>query len=175
MRESQQKKNEYVKLTDAQILERYAKLADLLNEVLSGMGNRQFDLRLNADSWSIRQIVHHNIDSDFLVQNIILAALGNSGCQYDQSWYPTDNSWVETLVYAKRPLEPSLELFKISHTGILSLIEFIPDALERNAQVRIENKPEWQNVIVRNLLLSRLYHTDHHLRQIEEIRQTHNL
>ena len=162
-------------LTDEQILEQYAALANMLDETIAGLGEAQLNRRSNRDSWSIRQILHHIIDSDFLVQNIILAALGNSGCQYDQSWYQTDNTWAETLVYSKRPLKPSIELFKASHMNILSLIREIPDALERNAQVRIEHKPDWQKVTIRQLFLSRLFHTDHHLRQIQEIRQKHNL
>ena len=162
-------------LTDEQILERYLELADLLTKTLDGLGERQFDLRRNTDSWSIRQIAHHIVDADFLVQNIILAALGNSGCRYDQSWYQTDNSWVETLAYAKRPLQPSLNLFEVSHKNVLTLIWHIPDAMERRAQVRIENNPDWQKVTVRNLILGRLFHTDHHLRQIHDILRIHGL
>jgi hypothetical protein len=166
---------DYSDLTDKQIVDKYDDLADMLKETLAGLSESQYDLKTEANTWSIRQITHHLMDSDFLVQNIIMAAIGKTGCQYDQSWYPTDNSWAETLEYHKRSLEPSLQLFRVSHAMLLSIIRDLPDALDRNAQIRIENRPEWQHVTVRQLLLSRLFHSDHHMQQIKKIRQAKNL
>jgi uncharacterized damage-inducible protein DinB len=162
-------------LTDPQILDQYSQAAEKLTMTLAGLTEVQYNLRRAENGWSIRQILHHIIDSDVLVQTLMMAALGNSGCNCDQTWYPTDNSWAATLEYDKRPLAPALDLYRASHVQLLTLLQKLPDGLDRYVNVKIEKNPQWQKITVRHLLLSRLHHAAHHLQQIDETRQQHNI
>ncbi len=62
----------------AEILARYADGPTLLDSALAGLSETDLDLALSADSWSIRQIVHHLADGDDIWKICIKAALGNS-------------------------------------------------------------------------------------------------
>ena len=166
---------DFSELTDQQILDQYAGAAEKITKALAGLTEVQFDLRRADDAWNIRQIAHHIVDSDVLVQTLIMAALGNSGCNYDQTWYPTDNTWAATLAYDKRQLAPALDLYKTSHVQLLMLLQQLPDSLDRYVNVKIEKNPQWQKITVRHLLLSRLHHASHHMQQIEETRAQHNI
>ncbi|NTU56358.1 MAG: DinB family protein, partial [Anaerolineales bacterium] len=60
------------------ILTQYADGPSLLDSALSGLRETDLDLAPSADSWSIRQIVHHIVDGDDIWKTCIKTALGNS-------------------------------------------------------------------------------------------------
>lgn len=162
-------------MTHDEILEAYAVVPVHVDEVLAALPQSAFDLARGTDTWTIREIVHHLIDADAMVTAIMMAGLGNSGCTYDQTWYPTDNLWARTLVYAQRPIEPALMLFQANHRLITHLMRLLPDAWERYVILRWERDPEGSKITVGNLVHSRVQHAQHHLAQIQETMRVHGL
>ncbi|NIR49499.1 DinB family protein [candidate division KSB1 bacterium] len=164
-----------LKMTQDEILEKYEMAPVRLAELLAALPESALDLAREKNKWTIREIVHHIVDSDSMVTSIIMAGLGNSGCTYDQRWYPTDNSWAKTLAYGQRLIEPALALFHANHRLVEQLICVLPDSWERFVIFRWERDPEGSKITVGNLIHSRVHHAQHHIGQIQETKQVHGL
>ena len=163
------------KMTQDEIVEKYAMAPVRLEEMLVALPKSALDLARDKNKWTIREIVHHIIDSDSLVTGIIMAGLGNPGCTYDQTWYPTDNSWAKTLAYGQRLIEPALALFHANHRSVEQLIRVLPNSWERYVIFRWERDPDGSKITVGDLVHSRVHHAQHHMGQIQETKRVHGL
>ena len=103
------------RMTKEELLKQYSSLPDKLDSAIEGLSETQLNLIRSEGKWSIRQIIHHLVDSNAIVQTIILAASGNSGCTYNQSWYDVDNKWVKTLDYERRKIGTAVTLYRNNH------------------------------------------------------------
>jgi uncharacterized damage-inducible protein DinB len=159
--------------TTEEMLTEFCALPDRLEAAIERLTEEELDAVRGEDKWSIRQIVHHIVDSDTLVRTLIEAALGNSGCTYDQGWYDTDNAWAETLDYANRSLAPAVLLFRASHLHLEELLRRLPAPWEKYVHLKWEKEPEGRKVSVRYLIQGRIHHTLHHLEQIRATRKVH--
>jgi hypothetical protein len=115
------------------ILAQYADGPTLLEQTLSGLTETDLDLTLSADSWSIRQIVHHIVDGDDIWKTCIKTALGNSDALFSLQWYTVKSQmeWSESWAYPCRGLTTSLELYRANRRHIVDLLEHIPGARYR--------------------------------------------
>ena len=103
------------------ILALYADGPAQLEAAIAGLAEEDLDVAQSADTWTIRQIVHHVADGDDIWKIGIKAALGNSTGTFTLQWYwdkPQDE-WVESWDYAGRDLEPSLALFRANRRHIV--------------------------------------------------------
>ena len=158
-----------------ELLQQYADLPIQLKKTLHGLSVSDYSLAREAGKWTIREIVQHLVDADCLVHTLILVALGNSGCVYDQTWYKVDNSWAQILKYQQRSIDLATTLFKANHQSLVELLKIIPDSLEQHIILRWEKDPQGSKITVRQLIQSRIHHTNHHLAQIIETRQQHKI
>jgi len=158
------------------ILARYADGPAQLEAAIAGLAEAELDLAQAADSWTIRQIVHHVVDGDDLWKVCVKAALGNSQGVFSFQWYwdlPQD-TWAESWHYAGRAIEPSLVLFHANHRHVLQLVQRIPDAWARHILVRWPNGQEEQVTVGWGIEMQ-ANHVAAHISDIRAIRQTHNL
>jgi hypothetical protein len=109
-----------------------------LRVALAGLTDAELDVALAADTWTIRQIVHHIVDGDDLWKTCIKAALGNPEGIFGLQWYwdRPQVAWAERWGYAARAIEPSLALFEANRRHIEQLLRGSPDAWERSITVR---------------------------------------
>src|SRR5512138_2101204 len=126
------------------ILAQYADGPTLLDSAVAGLSETDLDLALSADSWSIRQIVHHIVDGDDLWKTCIKIALGNSEALFSLQWLTvkTQMEWSENWAYARRSLESSLALYHANRHHIGDLLEHIPNACEKTVRFQPSTKPE---------------------------------
>jgi uncharacterized damage-inducible protein DinB len=69
----------------------------LLQAALKGLDGEQLDMTLSPESWSIRQLVHHIADGDYLWKEFLLRAAGEPEREFSLEWYwclPQDE-WVK--------------------------------------------------------------------------------
>jgi catechol 2,3-dioxygenase-like lactoylglutathione lyase family enzyme len=114
----------------------YARGPDEVEAAVAGLDDGALDATPRPTQWSIRQIVHHLVDGDQLWTWPLKVALATPGQELDMRYYRSNDVWAESLVYAGRPIGPALALFRASRTVVLELLERVPDALERDVQVR---------------------------------------
>lgn len=72
---------ESLPLTDEQVLDLYRAGPDRLNAALAGLDEAGLDLERAPGKWTIRQIVHHLVDSDLATFQVIRMALALPGRQ----------------------------------------------------------------------------------------------
>lgn len=144
-----------------------------LDAVLQGLSEAELDLAREEGKWTIRQIVHHIVDAEDIWETGIKAALGNSGCSFNFSWYITDNKCAEPLDYARRPIEVALELFKKIRPHVVELIEHLPGARERYVIVKRPEIPDGKKFTVDEIIDWQILHLNIHIEQILETRKKH--
>jgi len=158
------------------ILARYADGPAQLEAAIAGLTETDLGLAQSADTWTLRQIVHHVVDGDDIWKIGIKAALGNSSGTFTLQWYwdrPQDE-WVGSWDYAERDIKPSLALFRANRRHILQLLSQIPDAWERSMSIEWPNGQEEQ-ITVGYIVEMQADHVALHVNDIRMIRQTHNL
>jgi uncharacterized damage-inducible protein DinB len=158
------------------ILALYADGPAQLEAAIAGLTEEELNLAQSANTWSIRQIVHHVVDGDDIWKIGIKAALGTSSGAFTLQWYwdrPQDE-WVEIWDYAGRAIEPSLALFRANRCHIVQLLSQIPDAWERYMVIRW---PDGQKVqlTVGDIVEMQVDHVRGHINDIRLIRQAYNL
>ena len=158
------------------VVRHYLEGVDQLHATIKKLNESDLDLSLSKDSWTIRQIVHHIADGDSLWDSCILAALGNSEGVFSLQWYwdIPQNVWVDRWSYATRPVTLSLELFRISRTRMVDLINHIPDAWGRSIRVKWPDEIE-ERISIGNAIEMQANHTLGHIKDIELICQANQL
>jgi uncharacterized damage-inducible protein DinB len=160
------------------LMETYGAGPEQLEAVLQGLSGSQLDLSRAEGKWTIRQIVHHIADAEDLWETVIKAALGNTGCTFDISWYIPDNKCAAPLDYANRPIDDAVELFKAVRRCIAEMVKHLPDARERSALItRTIDKDQAQSFTftVEKMLSWQIQHLEIHLEQIRETRELHGI
>lgn len=163
--------------TDTQtILVQYADGPSLLDSALSGLSDADLDLTPGADSWSIRQIVHHLVDGDDIWKTCIKTALGNGDALFSLQWYVAkpQMEWSESWAYSRRSLDSSLALYRANRGHIIDLIEHIPGALEKSVLLERKGK-EAIRITVFDVVELHVQHLAEHIANVKSIRQAHGV
>lgn len=163
--------------TDTQpILTQYANGPSLLNSTLTGLSYTDLDLSPGADSWSIRQIVHHIVDGDDIWKTCIKIALGNSDALFSLEWYTVKSQveWSESWAYSRRSLASCLALYRANRAHIVDLLKHIPGALEKSVLLERKGK-EAIRVTVFDVVELHVRHLEEHIASIKSIRQAHGV
>jgi catechol 2,3-dioxygenase-like lactoylglutathione lyase family enzyme len=116
-------------LTPEQTLALFRSAPDRLEQALAGLTEAQLDLARAPGKWSIRQIVHHITDSAMGSVARLKYAVAEPGRLYRPNGYSPD-AWDVALRSDRRPVGPSVALFRAVHEHMLQLIECVPGALE---------------------------------------------
>lgn len=156
-------------------LVRYITMPEQLDEALAGLSESDLDLARADGAWTIRKIVHHLVDADDLTKNIIKAALGKPGCAYELDWYDPENTWAETLEYARRPIAPDIALLRANHRHIEQLLSHLPGGWERHVLLKRSEGQVTQKMTVGQLMSHQTRHALHHIAQIRATREAHRI
>ena len=160
--------------TPKTILAQYANGPTLLDSALASLSETDLDLALSADSWSIRQIVHHLADGDDIWKICIKAALGNSDGTFTLQWYwdKPQMEWSENWRYASRNIESSLALLHINRRHIIELVEQAPEAWEKSIWLK-PPKGRKERITVGWIIEMQTRHVSEHIKDIQKILQAH--
>lgn len=158
-----------VERTPEETLVLYESGPDALDGALAGLSELQIDLRRDADSWSIRQIVHHLTDSEATVLGGTKFALAEPGRLFSGNAYSPD-AWADGLNYSERDIDPAVTLFRAIRAHMSQLMCHIPDAWDR-ATVNPEGERDPAGVMI-GMLAS---HALEHIEEIHEIRCVHGV
>jgi len=158
---------------DRRELRSWIAVTDKIRGAIEGLREEDLDLRGGADGWSIRETVHHLVESNLIASNIMIAALSKSGCIYDWSWVQPDREWMERMAYKTAPTGPALTALHALCEHFADLIKAIPEGFER--EVRLLDAPGAQpyGKTVRELVSEQVEHVEGHLGTVREIRAAH--
>jgi hypothetical protein len=154
-----------------QILTRFAAGPDLVQAAIQGLDDIQLDLTLVPDSWSIRQLIHHITDGDYLWKEFLLRAAGDPECEFSLEWYwylPQDE-WVKRWSYAEREVSLSLVLFQANRKHTLDLLSQIPWLWEKCLLIPTR-AGEQELASVGEVMEMQTRHVEGHVDDIRQIR-----
>lgn len=157
------------------ILNKFAAGVEQLDAALEGLSDTDLNLTRAEGTWSIRQIVHHITDAEEIWKIAIKAALGNSGCTYDITWYEDNNLCAEPLDYAIRPIDTAVASFKLARRETVELAKHFSDVLDRHLFFYRESMEEPKRFDVMEIIRFQTMHLDRHVKQITKTRTVHNL
>lgn len=116
-------------LTPEEMLALFRSAPDRLDAALAGLTEEQLDLVRAPGKWSIRQIVHHITDSAIGSIARLRFGVAEPGRLYHPNTYSPD-VWDQALASDRRPVRPSVALFRAVHEHMMQLIEYVPGALD---------------------------------------------
>jgi hypothetical protein len=159
-----------------EVLTRYAAGPDLAQSAIHGLDDAQLDLTLSPDSWSIRQLIHHIADGDYLWKEFLLRAAGDPKREFSLEWYwylPQDE-WVKRWSYAERDVTHSLALFQANRQHTLDLLNQIPWLWEKSLLIPTRQGGQ-ERVTVGEVVEMQTRHVEGHVDDIRLIRLSHGV
>ncbi len=109
--------------TRNELIARYRAGYGEVRGALAGIAPAELD-RPAADGWTARQVVHHLADSEWtsgLRLRKLLAEPVPILCAYPEE------AWARALFYDRRPIEPSLEAFRLARETTLGILEHMTE------------------------------------------------
>ena len=146
-----------------------------VERAVAGLSESDLDLRDGADTLSIRQIVHHLVESNLIASNIVIAALAKSGSVFDWSWVTPGGSWMERLGYDRVPIAPALAALRALCEHLAGVIGASADGLRREVQLFDAPGAELYARSVAGVLRQEVDHAREHLGELARTREAHGL
>ncbi len=156
------------------VTNQYAAGPEMVAKAIQELTEEQLDLKLSADSWSIRQLVHHIADGDYLWKEFLLRAMGEPEKEFSLEWYwclPQDE-WVKRWSYAERDVAHSLALFRANRQHTLELLEQVPGLWERCLLIPKRDGGQ-ERVSVGEVVEMQAGHVMGHVEDIQKIREAY--
>lgn len=143
-----------------------------LEIALGGLTENDLNLRGGPNGWSVRETVHHLVESNLVACTIAVAAVGTGGCTFDCSWLNPDREWMGRMAYCGA-LAPALEVLSALCRYGGALLSAAPDALRR--EVKLLGAPDTEPYLmtVEQMICQEVEHARHHLQEIAEMLKQH--
>lgn len=154
------------------LLERYLELPDRLEAAIAGLDESQLDLQ--GDGWSIRSCVHHLVEGELIWQVNLRAAAGSDGIDFPMAWYFTQpqEAWAKAWCYDRRPIGPSLDLFRASTRNLAAFLRLAPPEIwKRSGRVTWPGDSQETRLSVRDIVIIHIRHMDQHTADIRAVRE----
>ena len=151
-----------------QPLSDWLQVSRALEIALEGLTEDDLNFRGGPNGWSIRETVHHLVESNLVACTIVIAAVGTGGCTYDCSWLNPDRAWMERMGY-RGAVAPAIEALSASCRYISALLSAAPDALRREIQLLGAPGTEPYLMTVEQMIRLEVEHARQHLQEVDEM------
>ncbi len=135
---------------------------------VAGLTAEDLDLRGGPNGWSIRENVHHVVESNLVACSIVIAAVGNSGCTYDCSWMTLEGKWMERMGYTGAPVAAAIDALSALCRHIGSLLQAAPDRPLSVVNLLLTPGGELCPMTAEQVIQQEVEHARGHLQEIEQ-------
>ena len=135
-----------------------------MRSAVDGLDHAQLDTPYRDGGWTVRQVVHHVVDShlnSYVRFKLAVTEDHPRICTYDQ------DSWAELPDASRDPIDSSLEILDGLHTRWVSFLRALPP----EAFARLVDHPEIGDISVDELLEIYGWHCPHHEGHITALRE----
>jgi hypothetical protein len=157
------------------ILQNYSDCLNLLRESIDGLQESDLGFSRKQDEWTIREIIHHITDGDYIWKICIQMALGEGEHPFHLKWYWESDQvrWSHLCEYSSRDIETSLALLAANRNHTVELLRKVPGSLSRTITI------EWlsgdqEEVNIEWVLDMQTNHVEGHVEEIRQIREASN-
>lgn len=158
-----------MKLLECEAVNEWAKIPVDIRKSIQRLSDADFDRRGGSEGWSIREYVHHLVEANLVASTMIIAALANSGGEFDWTWVNPNEAWMKRVGYDKADVEPALTVLTAVCDYIAGIIVAQPGMLERYVKLNDSPGAERYNATVEKILKDEREHANHHLADIRSI------
>jgi hypothetical protein len=151
-----------------QLLSEWLQVSRSIEIALAGLTEDDLDLRGGSNGWSIRENVHHVVESNLVACTIAIAAVGNGGITYDCSWMNPDRAWMERLGYTHAAVAPAIDALSGLCRYVAALLSAAPDALQHDVKLLGAPGTEPYLMTVEQMIRLETEHARHHLREVDD-------
>ena len=135
---------------------------------IEGFTEDDLNLRGGSNGWSIRETVHHLVESNLVACGIAIAAVGKSGCTHDCSWMKPDRSLMERMGYTRAAVAPAIDALSGLCRHVTSILSAAPDALRSEVKLLEAPGAEPYTMSVEQMLRLEVEHVREHLRDVND-------
>ena len=139
-----------------------------LEIALDGVTEDVLNVRGGPHGWSVRETVHHLVESSVVACTIVIAAVGTGGCTFDCSWLNPDRAWMERMGY-RGAVAPAIEVFSSLCRYASALLGAAPDGLRRDIKLLGAPGTEPYLMTVEQMILQEVQHGRQHLHEVDEL------
>ena len=151
-----------------QPLSDWLQVSRTLELALDSLTEDDLNFRGGPNGWSIRETVHHLVESNVVACTIVIAAVGTGGCTYDCSWLNPDRAWMERMAY-RGSVAPAIEALSALCRYGSALLSAAPDGLRRNIELLGAPGTEPYPMTVEQMIFLEVEHARQHLQEIDEM------
>jgi hypothetical protein len=157
------------------ILENYVNCLNPLRAAMDGLQVSELDLSRKPGEWSIREIIHHIVDGDYIWKICIQMALGESEHPFHLKWYWETEQvrWSQLWGYSSREIEPSLALLTANRNHTVELLRKVANSLSRTITIEWPGGRE-EKVKIGSVLEMQTNHVEGHVKDILKIIEASN-
>jgi hypothetical protein len=155
------------------LLKKYLQLPGQLENAIAGLSESALDMK-HGEGWSIRAYLHHTVEGEAMWQLFLRGIVGNNGSEFPIRWYfsISQDEWAKHWLYEKRPIEPSLNLFKANINNLVAFLQLLPPEVWNNyGRVTWPGEKDETRLTVRDILLIHIGHMTQHVADICAIRK----
>lgn len=148
------------------LLRSWRQIPKRIERTVDGMSKPQLNRRVEHDSMTAHETIHHIAEANIVAASMIIAAIGKDGTTYDWSWLYPNLEWVERMGYAKAPTEPAVALVRALNQHIANLVKANPKVLKRNVTLFDTPGGERYTMTVEEIMRHEVSHADEHLGEL---------
>ena len=158
------------------ILNRHVECLNLLRESIHDLQGSELDASSKQNEWTIREIIHHLTDGDYIWKICIQRALTESERPFHLKWYWEKDQvgWSHIWKYSSRKIEPSLALLEANRNHVIELLRKVPGSLSRTVIIKWPGGDQ-QEVTIAWVLDMQTNHVKGHVEEIRKIREVNEL
>ena len=158
------------------ILQNYTGCLNLLRASIDGLQESELGFSRDQDEWTIREIIHHITDGDYIWKICIQRALGEGEQPFHLKWYWESDQvrWSHLWEYSSRDIETSLALLEANRNHTVELLRRVPSSLSRTIKIEWPSGDQ-EEVNVAWVLEMQTSHNEGHVEEIRKIREAGNL
>lgn len=113
-------------------LDEFTTAADRFLGLIETLDDQELDQRVEADGWTIRQIVHHVSDDGDVWEFQMKRALATPGTSLRFEGFPGNEPWANALHFGERAVKPDLALIRAHNRAMAALAADFPDAWQNS-------------------------------------------
>ena len=141
---------------------------------LEGVTEDDLNLTGGSNGWSIRETVHHLVESNLVACSSVIAAVSKSDCTYDWSWLNPDRSWMERMGYTRAAVAPAIVALSALGHFVTSLLTAFPDVLQREVKFLGDPGGVPYSMTVEQMIRQEVEHARVHVQDVTETLKQHS-
>lgn len=145
----------------------WAQVSRDLEIALAGLTESDLNFKGGPHGWSIRETVHHLVESNLVAGTIVIAAVGAGGCTFDCSWMNPDQTWMERMAYRGSVTSAMVAMSAVCRHAS-DLLQGAPGGLGRAINLLGPEATSYP-MTVEQMVRLEVEHARNHLLEIEEM------